>query len=119
MKTHKPNSHNPIFSRILVVISCLGLAASWLHQPSPAVAKANHGRDPLYLFAALQRQLNYPEVPRIKAKDDPAVKFLEMRAKIRELETRLKLVEGELRGNVDLSEFMAKPDLIKPVDDLD
>ncbi len=28
------------------------------------IAGANRGRDPLYLFAALQRQLNYPEVPR-------------------------------------------------------
>jgi hypothetical protein len=26
------------------------------------IAKANRGRDPLYLFAALQRQLGYPEV---------------------------------------------------------
>ncbi len=83
------------------------------------IAKANQGRDPLYLFAALQRQLNYPEVPRIKAKDDLSVKMLEMTAKIKELETRLKIVEGELRGNLDLSEFMAKPDLIKPVEDLE
>jgi hypothetical protein len=28
------------------------------------IARANRGRDPLFLFAALQRQLNYPEVPR-------------------------------------------------------
>ena len=31
------------------------------------IAKASRGRDPLYLFAALQRQLGYPEVPRIEA----------------------------------------------------
>ncbi len=83
------------------------------------IAKANHGRDPLYLFAALQRQLNYPEVPRIKAKDDLSVTLLELKAKIQILETRLKLVEGELRGNLDLSEFMAKPELIKPVEDVE
>jgi hypothetical protein len=78
------------------------------------IAKANHGRDPLYLFAALQRQLGYPEVPRIKAKDDPTSKLLELQVKVKELETRLKLLEGEQRGKVDLSEFMAKPELLNP-----
>ena len=34
------------------------------------IARANRGRDPLYLFAALQRQLNYPEVPRPRPPDD-------------------------------------------------
>jgi hypothetical protein len=81
------------------------------------IAKANRGRDPLYLFAALQRQLGYPEVPRIKAKDDPATKLMEMQTKIKELEARLKLVEGEQRGKVDLSEFMAKPELLHPTEE--
>ena len=31
------------------------------------IARANRGRDPMYLFAALQRQLGYPEVPRTAA----------------------------------------------------
>ena len=30
------------------------------------IARASRGRDPLYLFAALQRQLGYPEVPRLQ-----------------------------------------------------
>ena len=81
------------------------------------IAKANRGRDPFYLFAALQRQLGYPEVPRIKAKDDPGTKLLELQAKIKELEIRLKLVESEQRGKVDLSEFMAKPELLHPAED--
>ena len=83
------------------------------------IAKANRGRDPLYLFAALQRQLGYPEVPRIKAKDDPSVKLREMQAKLKELEQRLKLVEGEQRGKLDLSEFMAKPELLTPPEDVE
>ncbi|HZZ80179.1 MAG TPA: hypothetical protein VFE62_16815 [Gemmataceae bacterium] len=78
------------------------------------IAKASRGRDPLYLFAALQRQLAYPEVPRIKPKEDPSSKLLEIQAKLRELEVRLKLVEGEQRGKVDLSEFLAKPELLNP-----
>ena len=83
------------------------------------IARANHGRDPLYLFAALQRQLGYPEVPRIKSKDDPSIKLREMQVKVKELETRLKLVESEQRGKVDLSEFMAKPELLQPPEDVE
>lgn len=83
------------------------------------IAKANHARDPLYLFAALQRQLGYPEVPRIKAKDDPTSKLLELQVKVKELEQRVKLLEGEQRGKLDLSEFMTKPELLHPPGDED
>lgn len=76
------------------------------------IAKASRKRDPLYLFAALQRQLGYPEVPRYKARDESSTKLEIIQAKLRELEMRLKLAEGELRGNVDLSQF-GKPDLLK------
>jgi hypothetical protein len=78
------------------------------------IGRANRGRDPLYLFAALQRQLGYPEVPRARAKDDPTAQIQALKTKIRELEIRLKLVEGEARGRVDLSEFMARPELLNP-----
>ncbi len=83
------------------------------------IAKANRGRDPLYLFAALQRQLNYPEVPRPKSRDDLNTQVESLKVKIKELETRLKLVEGEQRGQVDLSEFMSKPELLNPPEDDD
>ena len=82
------------------------------------IAKASRGRDPLFLFAALQRQLGYPEVPRPRAADDSAPRVESMVVKMRELEARIKLVEGELRGNVDLSQFGA-PDLLKDMDDED
>jgi hypothetical protein len=81
------------------------------------IARANRGRDPLFLFAALQRQLNYPEVPRAKPRDDVEAKINVVKAKIKELEQRVKLVEGEVRGQVDLSQFMDKPDLWKKPDD--
>lgn len=77
------------------------------------IARANRGRDPLYLFAALQRQLGYPAVPRPQKPDDVNVKLLTLQAKLRELETRMKLIEGEARGQVDLSQFMAKAELPK------
>ncbi len=81
------------------------------------IAKASRGREPIYLFSALQRQLGYPEVPRPRRRDDPESQILVLRAKIKALETRLKLVEGEVRGRVDLSEFMNNPDLPPAADD--
>ena len=40
----------------------------------------------------------------------------EILKKVRELEMRIKLAEGELRGSVDLSQF-GKPDLLKDDDE--
>jgi hypothetical protein len=75
------------------------------------IARANRGRDPLYLFAALQRQLNYPEVPRPKPLDDTNSQLVAVRAKLNELEARTRLLESEARGQVDLSQF-AKPEIL-------
>ena len=76
------------------------------------IAKANRGRDPLYLFAALQRQLGYPEVPRPRPPDDVGVKVETLQVRLHNLEMRLKLLEGELRGQIDLSK-LGKPDLLR------
>jgi hypothetical protein len=76
------------------------------------IAWANRGRDPLYLFAALQRQLGYPEVPRPKPRDDIDAKLEAIGVKLREIEARLRLAESEIRGQVDLSQF-GKPELLK------
>lgn len=80
------------------------------------IARASRGRDPLYLFAALQRQLGYPEVPKYNQKDDLSTKFEAINKRLIELETRLRLAEGELRGSVDLSQF-GKPDILKDQDE--
>jgi hypothetical protein len=81
------------------------------------IARANQGRDPLYLFAALQRQLGYPEVPRPLPRDDVSVKVEALQAKVRDLEMRLKLLEAELRGTLDLDKLI-KPELLNRPDDL-
>jgi RNAse (barnase) inhibitor barstar len=75
------------------------------------IARASRGRDPLFLFAALQRQLGYPEVPRPRERDDTTTRIEALSAKVREMEARLKLVEAEARGQVDLSQF--KPEAFK------
>ncbi len=82
------------------------------------IAKASIGRDPLFLFAALQRQLNYPEVPRPKLRDDEMTKVELMQNKMREMESRLKLLEGEVRGSVDLTQF-GKPAILDDIEAID
>jgi hypothetical protein len=74
------------------------------------IAMANIGRDPLFFFAALQRQLDYPAVPRSQRVDDiqklPA--FLE--ARLVKLEQRLKIAEMEAKGGINLKQFYKHPD---------
>ncbi|MCG6155568.1 hypothetical protein [Rubinisphaera margarita] len=71
------------------------------------IAQANRGRDPLYMFAALQRHLGYPRVPRPKP---PASKRIDplVETRLQQLEARLKLLEAEQAGQLDLSEFYVK-----------
>lgn len=80
------------------------------------IAKANRGRDPLYLFAAMQRQLGYPEVPRPRPRDDVGARIEYLQAKVRDLEARLKLMEMEQRGTIDLSKLV-NPDLLNRRDE--
>lgn len=75
------------------------------------IAKANRGRDPLYLFAALQRQLGYPEVPRPQERTDVQTKFDQIGVKLKEIESRLRLLESEVKGQVDLQLF-GKPEIL-------
>lgn len=81
-----------------------------LGEKEGKIAKANIGRDPLYLFAALQRQLGYPEVPRPRPPDDLAARFEALKARVRDLEMRLKILDAEVRGQLDLGQFMNKPE---------
>jgi hypothetical protein len=75
------------------------------------IAKANKGKDPLYMFAALQRQLGYPKVPRPERRNDSSKVFHPMlEQRLQQLEKRLKLIEQEAKGGIDLSEFYAKPE---------
>jgi len=79
------------------------------------IAKANRGKEPLYMFAALQRQLGYPAVPRLKPLHGVERELPALQAKLAQLEKRLHLVESELKGNLDLSQFYVKP--VEPLGD--
>ena len=73
------------------------------------IARANRGRDPMYLFSALQRQLGYPEVPRQRRPDELEARVLLLEQKVAQLENRLKLAESELnQDDVDLAQMRVK-----------
>jgi hypothetical protein len=74
------------------------------------IARANRGRDPMYLFAALQRQLGYPEVPRPRRPDELEGRVLLLEQKIALLENRLKSAESDLQQDVDLAQVLVKPE---------
>ncbi len=69
------------------------------------IARANIARDPLYLFAALQRHLGYPSVPQTTSADatEKLPGFLE--ARLQKIEQKMKILEMETKGGLDLSRF--------------
>jgi len=69
------------------------------------IAWANRRKDPLYLFAALQRHLGYPAVPRPKPEDTQRYLLPKLERKVDRLESRLRLLEEELRGGINLMRF--------------
>lgn len=69
------------------------------------IALANRRKDPLYLFSALARHLGYPVVPRPKPEDTALQILPALQRKVERLETRIKLLEEELRGGINLSRF--------------
>lgn len=69
------------------------------------IALANRRKDPLLLFAALERHLNYPTVPRPKPVDETKQILPNLLRRVDRLENRLKLLEEEGRGGIDLTKF--------------
>ncbi|QDT54095.1 hypothetical protein Pan44_21220 [Caulifigura coniformis] len=69
------------------------------------IAKANLRKDPIYMFAALQRQLSYPAVPRPKPPRTTPVFDPAIEARFQRAEARLALLEQEGQGNLDLTKF--------------
>lgn len=74
------------------------------------IAKAHRKKDPLYMFAALQRQLGYPAVPRMKPKSDQPMIHPVLEQRLQRIEQSLKIVQAELKGGLDLSQFFVKPE---------
>jgi hypothetical protein len=69
------------------------------------IAWANRGKDSLMLFAALHRQLGYPEAPKPRPEDPEQRLLPSLARRVEQLESRLKLVEEEQRGGIKLEQF--------------
>jgi hypothetical protein len=59
------------------------------------------------LFGALHRQLGYPEAPRPNPADPEERLLPTLARRMEQLESRLKLVEEEQRGGIQLERFYA------------
>lgn len=81
------------------------------------IALANRRKDPLYLFASLHRQLGYPEVPLPPRGEAEQALLPQLARRLEQLETRMKLVEEEQRGGIDLTKFYERPDSPHPAGD--
>jgi hypothetical protein len=73
------------------------------------IAWANRGKDPLLLFAALHRQLGYPSVPKPEPIDQTPLILPQLLRRMERVESRLKLLEEEQKGGIDLSKFYNPP----------
>ena len=79
-------------------------------QKEGKIALANRRKDPLFLFSALARHLGYPSVPRPKPVESAERNLLLLQRRFERLETRIKLLEEELRGGINLSRFYKPPE---------
>ncbi|MCY2973569.1 MAG: hypothetical protein NTW52_02760 [Planctomycetota bacterium] len=74
------------------------------------IAFANRHKDPLFLFAAMQRHLDYPVVPKYEKAEETLEQIPQLQRRLERLEARLKLMEEEQKHQgIDLSKFYGKP----------
>jgi len=90
--------------------------ASLFGEKEGRIALANRRKDPLYLFSALSRHLGYPNVPRTLPEDNSRLLIPALQRRIERLETRIKLLEEETRGGINISRFYAREQAAKNKD---
>jgi hypothetical protein len=69
---------------------------------------ASRGRDPSFLFSALNRHLGYPKVPRPIHSHEEENQIPMLKRRIGLLESRLTLLEEQLKGGINLERFYVK-----------
>ena len=79
------------------------------------IAFANRRKEPLFLFAAMQRHLGYPSVPKREVFDNTLELIPQMQRRVERLEARIKFLEEEQRQGIDITKFYGKGKL-PPVD---
>jgi len=82
------------------------------------IALANRRKDPLLLFSALERHVGHPSVPRPKPVDKNRDMIPLLLTRLERLEARLKLVEEEHKGGIDLEKYYGPPGgpSVEPID---
>lgn len=73
------------------------------------ISQANRLKDPLFLFAAMQRQLGYPSVPRMQPVDQTHQIIPQLLRRVERMEARIKLFEEEQRQGIDITKFYTGP----------
>jgi hypothetical protein len=86
--------------------------------PEGKIAVANRRKDPLFLFAAMQRHLGYPYVPKLEAVDPLPSLIPQIQRRLERLESRIKLFEEEQRGGIDITKFYKGGKIPPPGDDI-
>ena len=81
------------------------------------IAMANRRKELLFLFAAMQRHLGYPTVPKKELFDNTLELIPQMQRRMERLEARVKLMEEEQRQGIDITKFYGKGQ--PPIIDLD
>jgi len=82
------------------------------------IARANRGKDPLFMFAALQRQLGFPSVPRPAPPSDKPIIHPALEERLKRMEKQIKFLDSEAKNKFDLSEFYVKPPDFSDMDDV-
>lgn len=72
------------------------------------IAKANRRKDPLYMFAALQRQLGYPAVPRATPLRTGPIFAAPVEQRFQRLEARLLMLEQEAKGTFNPGRILSQ-----------
>ncbi|MEZ6095207.1 MAG: hypothetical protein R3C03_13415 [Pirellulaceae bacterium] len=80
------------------------------------IALANRRKEPMFFFAALQRQLKYPLIPKLEVKESITDQIPKLQRQLERMEVRIKLLEDENREKgIDLAQFYKKGDQSTPL----
>jgi hypothetical protein len=79
------------------------------------IAFANRRKEPLFLFAAMQRHLSYPSVPRRVIQDTTTEMIPQLGRRMERVEQRLKLMEEEQRQGIDITKFYSATSKKPPI----
>ncbi len=74
-------------------------------QKEGQIAFGNRRKEPLFLFAGMQRHLGYPKVPRPLPPDANQELVPQLARRVERLEARIKLIEQEQRSGLDITKF--------------